>query len=117
MRREKGTHSLKKGSETVTIDCTMDRESFVPLYLQIKSWLLAKVEAGQLSRGDLIPSETQFSTVLKVSRGTVRQALYELRLEGYLVGKKGLGTFIGFPDSGNARLRRRRSSKKPRHDR
>ncbi|WP_370561397.1 GntR family transcriptional regulator [Edaphobacter albus] len=77
----------------------MDRESFVPLYLQIKSWLLSKIEAGQLSQGDVIPSETQFTSALRVSRGTVRQALFELRLEGYLVRKKGLGTFIGLSDS------------------
>lgn len=91
-------HPLNKYQTTVAIDCTMDRESFVPLYLQIKSWLLTKIEAGQLSQGDVIPSETQFSSTLRVSRGTVRQALYELRLEGYLIRKKGLGTFIGRSD-------------------
>ena len=79
----------------MAIDCTMDRESFVPLYLQIKCWLLDKIEAGQFSQGDVIPSETQFTSALRVSRGTVRQALFELRLEGYLIRKKGLGTFIG----------------------
>ena len=89
------THSLNPYKKTVAIDCTMDRESFVPLYLQIKSWLLTKIEAGQLSQGDVIPSETQFSAALKVSRGTIRQALYELRIEGYLIRKKGLGTFVG----------------------
>jgi GntR family transcriptional regulator len=96
----------------------MDRESFVPLYLQIKRWLLTKIEAGQLSEGDVIPSEAQFSATLRVSRGTVRQALYELRLEGYLICKKGLGTFIGLSDSRNASLRCRKSSKKKhRHSR
>lgn len=87
--------SLDKRMKTIAIDCTVDRESFIPLYLQIKRWLLTKIEAGQLSQGDVIPSETQFSATLRVSRGTVRQALYELRLEGYLIRKKGLGTFIG----------------------
>jgi GntR family transcriptional regulator len=77
----------------------MDRQSFVPLYLQIKCWLLNKIDAGQLSQGDVVPSETQFTSALRVSRGTVRQALFELRLEGYLIRKKGLGTFIGYHSS------------------
>lgn len=97
-----------RNKETVSIDCSLDRESFVPLYQQIKNWLLKKIEAGQLSRGDAVPSETQFSETLRVSRGTVRQALYELHLEGHVIRRKGRGTFIGLPDS-SARIRFQRS--------
>jgi DNA-binding GntR family transcriptional regulator len=89
-------HSLSRNKEIVSIDCRLDRESFIPLYQQIKNWLLNKIEAGQLSRGDVIPSEARFSEALKVSRATVRQAFYELRLEGHVVREKGRGTFIGF---------------------
>jgi GntR family transcriptional regulator len=95
--------SLNRGKETVSIDCRLDRESFIPLYQQIKNWLLNKIEAEQLSRGDVIPSEAQFSEALRVSRATVRQAFYELRLEGYVVREKGRGTFIGLSDSGITR--------------
>ena len=97
--------SLTGNTETVSIDCRLDRESFVPLYQQIKNWLLNKIEAGQLSGGDVVPSEAQFSKALKVSRATVRQAFYELRLEGHVVREKGRCTFIGLSDSHNARLR------------
>lgn len=89
------SHSLNRNKETISIDCCLNRESFVPLYQQIKNWLLNKIEAGDLSTGDAIPSEAYLSEALKVSRATVRQAFYELRLEGHVVREKGRGTFIG----------------------
>jgi GntR family transcriptional regulator len=76
-------------------DCSLDRQSFVPLYQQIKDLLLDRIEHGELAAGDVIPSETQLKAALKVSRLTVRQALYELRVEGYVIREKGRGTFVG----------------------
>lgn len=76
-------------------DCSLDRQSFVPLYQQIKDLVLDRIEHGDLAAGDLIPSETQLGAAFKVSRLTVRQALYELRVEGYVIREKGRGTFVG----------------------
>jgi len=76
------------------IDCRLNRSSFVPLYQQIKNLLLERMDHGDLSAGDLIPSEKQLGTAFEVSRLTVRQALYELRMEGYIVREKGRGTFV-----------------------
>ncbi|MFT4112440.1 GntR family transcriptional regulator [Silvibacterium sp.] len=76
------------------IDCRLNRDSFVPLYQQIKNWLLYKIEAGDLCEGDGVPSEVDFSRCLDVSRAVVRQAFYELRLEGYVTRDKGRGTFV-----------------------
>ena len=81
-------------TQIASIDCRINRQSFVPFYQQIKNYLLDRIRLGQLSNGDLIPSETQLSGALSVSRGTVRQALYELRVEGYVVREKGRGTFV-----------------------
>jgi DNA-binding GntR family transcriptional regulator len=75
-------------------DCRLNRQSFVPLYQQIKNLLLDRIEHGELTVGDVIPSETQLKAAFKVSRLTVRQALYELRMEGYVIREKGRGTFV-----------------------
>ncbi len=48
----------------------------------------------QLGVGDAIPSERQLSADLGVSRLTVRAALDELVREGYLVRRRGSGTFV-----------------------
>ena len=84
----------KRWEETALIDCRIDRQSFVPVYQQIKNWLMHKIKLGELSDGDVIPSEAQLSEALRVSRAPVRQALYELRVAGYIVREKGRGTFV-----------------------
>jgi len=51
----------------------------------------------QLGVGEAIPSERQLSTELGVSRLTVRAALDELVREGYLLRRRGAGTFVSEP--------------------
>jgi GntR family transcriptional regulator len=50
-----------------------------------------------LSVGDAIPAERQLGIDLGVSRLTVRAALEELVREGYLVRRRGAGTFVAEP--------------------
>jgi GntR family transcriptional regulator len=50
-----------------------------------------------LSVGDSIPSERQLAGNLGVSRLTVRAALDELVREGYLLRRRGAGTFVAEP--------------------
>jgi GntR family transcriptional regulator len=50
-----------------------------------------------LTVGDAIPSERQLGLDLRVSRLTVRAALDELVREGYLVRRRGAGTFVAEP--------------------
>jgi GntR family transcriptional regulator len=51
----------------------------------------------ELAVGDAIPSERQLGLDLGVSRLTVRAALDELVREGYLVRRRGAGTFVAEP--------------------
>ena len=51
----------------------------------------------QLGVGNAFPSERQLSADLGVSRLTVRAALDELVREGYLVRRRGSGTFVSEP--------------------
>jgi GntR family transcriptional regulator len=57
--------------------------------------VLELIEA--LGVGDSIPSERQLGVDLSVSRLTVRAALDELVREGYLVRRRGAGTFVAAP--------------------
>ena len=77
--------------------------SIVPVYYQIKetvkSWIINK----EFNPGDKIPSEHQLSKQFNVSRLTVRQAIAQLIQEGFLISKRGRGSFVtenkGFIDS------------------
>src|SRR5712691_1057982 len=51
----------------------------------------------RLAIGDAIPSERQLCIDLGVSRLTVRAALDDLVREGYLVRRRGAGTFVAEP--------------------
>jgi GntR family transcriptional regulator len=51
----------------------------------------------QLGVGTAIPSERQLSADLGVSRLTVRAALDDLAREGYVVRRRGSGTYVGQP--------------------
>jgi GntR family transcriptional regulator len=51
----------------------------------------------QLGVGEAIPSERQLSSDLGVSRLTVRAALDDLVREGYLIRRRGSGTFVSEP--------------------
>src|SRR5258707_2648538 len=51
----------------------------------------------QLGVGTAIPSERQLSVDLGVSRLTVRAALDDLAREGYLVRRRGSGTYVQQP--------------------
>ena len=62
---------------------------------EIRERVLELIEA--LAAGDAIPSERQLTVDLGVSRLTVRAALDELVREGYLVRKRGSGTFVNEP--------------------
>lgn len=69
----------------------------LPLYLQIAESLLDRIEAGELSPGDRLPSERELSQTLGVTRTTLRQALQLLENQKLLVRNQGVGTFIAAP--------------------
>jgi GntR family histidine utilization transcriptional repressor len=67
------------------------------LYIQVKEYILARIESGQWLPDARIPSENQLVETLKVSRMTVNRALRELALEGRLVRIQGVGSFVAQP--------------------
>jgi len=69
----------------------------VPLYYQLKQLILKEINEGNPKVGDSLPTESEISKVLKISRPTIRQALNELVTEGYIYRQKGKGTFVSKP--------------------
>ena len=68
--------------------------SFSPLYEQIKSMILASLQASEWRPGDSIPSEFELAARYAVSQGTVRKAIDELAAQNLLVRRQGKGTFV-----------------------
>ncbi|HBT15682.1 MAG TPA: GntR family transcriptional regulator, partial [Firmicutes bacterium] len=75
----------------------LDEKAPVALYYQLKEILLEKIKNNEWPINGKIPTERELCEIFKVSRITVRQALYELEKEGYLYRKQGKGTFVTAP--------------------
>lgn len=75
----------------------MQRLEPIPLYQQVKRFILAHIDRGEWSVGQPIPSEHELSSMLSVSRATVVRALTDLVHMGVLERRQGLGTFVTAP--------------------
>jgi GntR family transcriptional regulator len=71
----------------------LDPSAAVPLYRQLREVLQRALTEAQWRDDQPLPSEREMSEQLNISRATVRQAIHELELEGWLVRRQGRGTF------------------------
>lgn len=92
-------------SPKVTSPGTSPSPTFSPLYRQIKSLLLQRLESGEWRPGEAIPSEGELATRFGVSQGTVRKAIDELAAENHLLRRQGKGTFVASHDDPRAFFR------------
>ena len=76
---------------------SLDKNTPIPLYYQLKKQILSLIVNYKLKDGTLLPAENDLCKMLNVSRPTIRQAFAELVNEGYLNRYKGKGTFVSSP--------------------
>lgn len=69
-----------------------------PLYLQLKNKIKKEIRTGILKPGDKLPSEMQMQKEYGMSRVTVRNAMSELEVEGYIIKVQGKGSFVAQSD-------------------
>ena len=68
-----------------------------PLYQQIYDDIKDAINEGVYPPESKIPTETELSETYSVSRITIRRAIEDLSNAGYLVKRRGLGTFVCAP--------------------
>jgi GntR family transcriptional regulator len=73
---------------------SIDRQSHVPLHIQVETLLRNIIADPQYADGKLLPNEVDLARQLAISRTTIRQALNKLVYEGLLIRKKGIGTKV-----------------------
>ncbi|MFC7371970.1 PLP-dependent aminotransferase family protein [Fictibacillus iocasae] len=78
----------------VTIDWKPDKNTAVPLYVQIKEFIQSKIENGEWTVGTRIPSQRKLAEVFEVNRSTIVLAFDELMADGLLEGHSGKGTRV-----------------------
>lgn len=69
-------------------------DNYTPKYVQIKNYIINKIESGDFNVGDKIPSENILSEQFNVSRITANCAIKELSNVGIVERIRGKGTFV-----------------------
>ncbi|MBT4286445.1 MAG: GntR family transcriptional regulator [Deltaproteobacteria bacterium] len=72
----------------------VNTSSSIPKYIQIGEWLKELIKTGRFKEGEKLPSEIELSKMCQVNRNTLRQAISELVIQGFLKKDKGVGTFV-----------------------
>lgn len=78
-----------------TIDCN----SSVPLYHQVRELILSDIHNGIVKNGEKLPSEIILAQKYGVSRITIRKALEALETDKIVIRKQGKGTFVATPET------------------
>jgi GntR family transcriptional regulator len=65
-----------------------------PLYERTTDAILEFIDRNGYAAGDRLPSESDFAADLGISRSTLREALMELKNQGAIERRHGVGTFI-----------------------
>lgn len=72
----------------------IDKKSYMPIYYQLQELLVGKIESGELSPGDKLPSENELAAQYDISRNTAQKALRALVTWGLAQRIQGKGTFV-----------------------
>lgn len=73
---------------------SIDLDSPILLYEQIKAGIKELIKTENLKAGDKIPNEAELCALFDVSRITIRRAIKELGEEGVIEVIRGKGTFV-----------------------
>lgn len=77
----------------------LDRNSKIPLYMQIYQHIRDEIIAGDLTEGHRLSATRSQAQQLGVSRNTVEQAYMQLTAEGYLDNRRGSGFYVRHVDA------------------
>jgi GntR family transcriptional regulator len=73
---------------------TSDSSLLQPLYQRVYAVLLQRISEGEYAVGSALPAEARLSTEFSVSIATIRKALDEMAQRGYVVRRRGSGTYV-----------------------
>lgn len=76
------------------IEITIDARKAKPLYIQIYDQLRESILAGDLPAGYKLPPSRELASQVGIGRVTVIRAYEQLQIEGFVISRRGAGTFV-----------------------
>jgi GntR family transcriptional regulator len=85
----------------------LNRQSTVPVHVQLKTQIRHLIMTGALKPGSQVPTVRQLAGSLRINPNTAARALAELQQDGYLESRPGRGTFVADrPPAGERKMAR-----------
>jgi DNA-binding transcriptional regulator YhcF (GntR family) len=72
----------------------VNRQSSVPVHVQLQTQIRHLISSGALKPGVQLPTVRQLAGFLRINRNTAARALAALHHDGYLESRQGRGTFV-----------------------
>lgn len=81
-------------TESKTIQITIDDDSGIPIWLQLRNRLIYLITSGRYQTGDKLPTVREMAVDLGINYNTVSKVYQDIERDGYIVSKRGRGTFV-----------------------
>lgn len=78
---------------------TIDFESNIPLYMQLKNQIIEGIAMGQLKSGESLPSVRQMAEDIGINLHTVNKAYNLLKHDGFLIIDRRKGAMVNLSES------------------
>ena len=78
------------------MNINIDKKSKTPIYIQIENELKSQIKLGDITNGSTLPSERALSKILGVHRNTIIKVYNELKAEGFVESRQGVGYMVSF---------------------
>ena len=75
----------------------LDKQSKIPVYLQISDQIRSQIIHGALPSGSVLPSERGLAQMLGIHRNTVVKAYSELKSDAWIESRQGIGYVVAAP--------------------
>ena len=76
------------------LNITLDNQSAVPVYEQVKQAIKWAILSGYLEDGDQLPSLRELATMLRINHNTIVKIYFQLETEGFISSKASFGFFV-----------------------
>ena len=80
------------------MDFKPDKNSRIPIYLQVADHIRAQIMRGELPPGSVLPSERSLARMLGIHRNTVVKAYSELKSDAWIESRQGIGYIVAMQE-------------------